>query len=330
MATTSFEKPGSSAQRQEFYQRLKTKNAAPLWEVFGDIIPREPHTSCLPVLWRYQEFRSLLMEAGGLITAQEAERRVLILENPGFRGASKITGSLYAGLQLVLPGEITPSHRHATSALRFILEGSGAYTTVEGEQITMHPGDFILTPCWTAHEHGNPTDEPVVWLDGLDIPIVNIFDSSFATRDVTGPRPAGLPKLPSVFSYAYAPHRETLERRRRTGPLDACHGVKLSYADPATGGDIMPTIGAFLQLLPSGFRGTKYRATDATVYCVVEGRGRSQIGETVLNWEPRDVFVAPSWYPVSHEAQGDAVLFSFSDRPAQKAFGLWREQAPIS
>ena len=105
---------------------------------------------------------------------------MLILENPGLRGKSRVTGSLYIGLQLILPGEIARCHRHATSALRFVLEGTGAYTAVEGERTTMHPGDFILTPSWTYHDHGNPSDGPMVWLDGLDIPIVNLFDTSFA------------------------------------------------------------------------------------------------------------------------------------------------------
>jgi gentisate 1,2-dioxygenase len=107
---------------------------------------------------------------------------VLILENPGFSGGSRVTQSLYAGLQLILPGEIAHSHRHATSALRFVLEGEGAYTAVDGERVTMKPGDFILTPSWTYHDHGNPGSDPVVWLDGLDIPITNFFDTSFAER----------------------------------------------------------------------------------------------------------------------------------------------------
>src|SRR5437870_5153342 len=119
------------------------------------------------------------MEAGKLITAKEAIRRVLILENPGMRGESCITQSLYAGLQLILPGEIAPSHRHSQSALRFIVEGSGAYTAVDGERTTMVPGDFIITPSWTFHDHGNPGDEPVVWMDGLDIRIVELFAAQF-------------------------------------------------------------------------------------------------------------------------------------------------------
>jgi gentisate 1,2-dioxygenase len=133
-----------------------------------------------------------------------------------------------------------------------------------------------------------------------------------------------------VFNYSYARCREALDRLHRNGPVHACHGVKMQYVNPATGGYPMPTIGAFLQLLPAGFRGARYRSTDAAVYCVAEGSGRSQIGEVALDWRKNDVFVAPSWYPVSHESEGEAVLFSFSDRPVQKVLGLWREEAPIS
>ena len=165
---------------KEFYRRLEAKGAAPLWEVLGAIIPPEPRPETVPVLWHYDDLRPLLMEAGRLLTEKEAERRVLILENPGLRGKSRVTGSLYIGLQLILPGETARCHRHATSALRFVLEGTGAYTAVEGERTTMNPGDFILTPSWTYHDHGNPGDGPMVWLDGLDIPIVNLFDTSFA------------------------------------------------------------------------------------------------------------------------------------------------------
>jgi gentisate 1,2-dioxygenase len=129
-----------------------------------------------------------------------------------------------------------------------------------------------------------------------------------------------------LFSYPYARSKTALEGLRSQGPLHACHGIKLQYANPATGGYPMPTIAAYLQLLPGGFHGEGYRSTDGTVYCVVEGRGRSRVADRVFDWEPKDVFVVPSWCRVAHEATEDAVLFSFSDRPVQKALGLWREE----
>ena len=345
-----YHRPELSPERKDFYHRLDGKHTAPLWEVLAKIIPPSPTPETVPVMWRYDELRPLLMEAGTLLTAKEAERRVLVLENPGVRGQSKITQSLYSGLQMILPGEIAPCHRHVSSALRFVVEGSGAYTAVEGERTTMHPGDFILTPSWTYHDHGNPGKEPVVWLDGLDVPIVNIFDTSFAERypgetqphtiaegDALARYGANLlpvdftPSRPSspIFNYPYSKSREALEQLHRDGPVHACHGVKMRYVNPATGGSPMPTIGAFLQLLPRGFTGETYRATDAAVFSVVEGKGRTRIGDQTFEWGPRDIFVAPSWLPISIQADQEAVIFSFSDRPAQKALGLWREEAPI-
>jgi gentisate 1,2-dioxygenase len=321
-----FTQAAASEERKAFYQRIDEHNLTPLWEVLGALVPPQPKTPCVPALWRYDLARTFLMEAGRLITAREAERRVLVLENPGLRGASSITHSLYAGLQLILPGEIAPSHRHSQSALRFVVEGEGAYTAVDGERVTMHPGDFIITPSWTYHDHGNPGTEPVVWLDGLDIPMVAFFDAGFAERYPVEYEAQSL--TTPVFAYPYARSREALDVLRRAGPLHACHGLKLQYANPASGGYPMPTIAAFLQLLPAQFKGEPYRSTDGTVYCVVEGHGRSNLGEQMFEWGPRDVFVVPSWCTVSHHAQDDAVLFSFSDRPVQKAMGLWREQAP--
>jgi gentisate 1,2-dioxygenase len=344
-----FSQPAASEERKAFYHRIDEHNLTPLWEVLGALVPPQPKTPCEPALWRYDLARTFLMEAGRLITAREAERRVLVLENPGLRGASSVTHSLFAGLQLILPGEIAPSHRHSQSALRFVVEGQGAYTAVDGERVTMHPGDLIITPSWTYHDHGNPGTEPVIWLDGLDIPMVAFFDAGFAERypdevqPVTKPQGDALARYGTalvpveyeaqslttpVFAHPYARSREALDVLRHTGPLHACHGLKLQYANPATGDYPMPTIAAFLQLLPAKFKGEPYRSTDGTVYCVVEGDGRSIVGEQVFEWRPRDVFVVPSWRTVSHHAQDDAVLFSFSDRPVQKAMGLWREQAP--
>jgi gentisate 1,2-dioxygenase len=135
--------------RAQLYQDMSPLHLTPLWEVLHALVPQQPASPCVPALWKYDEVRPFLMRAGAAITAEEAIRRVLILENPALRGKSSITQSLYAGLQLILPGEVAPSHRHTQSALRFIVEGSGAYTSVDGEKTTMRPGDFIITPKWT-------------------------------------------------------------------------------------------------------------------------------------------------------------------------------------
>lgn len=334
--------------REELYRRMDRHNLTPLWEVLHALIPNEPVTPCKPALWKYAEVRPYLMEAGKLITAREAVRRVLILENPGMRGESCITQSLYAGLQLILPGEIAPSHRHTQSALRFVVEGTGAYTAVDGERTTMHSGDFIITPSWTWHDHGHPGSEPVVWLDGLDIRTVQTFGAQFQevypeeVQPVTrgegissarfganlAPLGAVAPfgKTSPIFNYPYARSREALARLAREGDPDPCHGWKMQFINPMTGGPAMPTIGAFIQLLPKGFGTQACRSTDGTVYCAVEGTGRARIGGETFAFEPRDVFVVPSWLPLELEADAETVLFSFSDRPSQQALGLWRER----
>jgi gentisate 1,2-dioxygenase len=339
---------GRGAERQAFYDSIGAHGMAPLWERLHALVTRAPVTPVVPAHWDYDgTVRPFLMQAAGLITAKEAERRVLILENPGLRGQTCVTHSLFAGLQLIMPGEVAPAHRHTQSALRFIIEGSGAYTAVEGERTLMQPGDFVITPSWTWHDHGNETNQPMVWLDGLDIPIVRLLDAGFAepanaeSQSITRPpgdaearygnnmlpvdwRPAG--KSSPVFSYPYGRSREALARLAHNGEPDACHGHKLRYVNPASGGAPMPTIGAFMQLLPEGVTTAPYRSTDGTVFVAVEGEGETVIGDVAFRWKPRDVFVVPSWHRHHHHAGKEAVLFSFSDRPVQEALGLWREE----
>src|SRR5881227_2150905 len=338
--------PARTPERQQFYQRIAPANLAPLWENLHRMVTPEPVPSCVPAIWHYRDVRPHLMESGGLITAQEATRRVLMLMNPGLGGEASITGSLFAGLQLIMPGEIAPAHRHSQSALRFIIEGRGAYTAVNGERTAMQPGDFVITPSWTWHDHGNDTEEPMVWLDGLDIQIVKLLSASFAeqapaeVQAVT--RPEGdsaarfgnnlVPvdwkpevKTSPVFNYPYARTREALDALSRNDAADPYHGHKLRYVNPASGEFAMPTIATFVQLLPKGFASQPYRSTDATVFVAVEGNGETRIGDTVFAWEAHDIFVAPSWMTHTHRATKEAVLFSFSDRVVQEKLGLWRE-----
>jgi gentisate 1,2-dioxygenase len=339
--------PARNPQREQLYQRMDKDNLTPLWEVLAGLVTKEPVSPCKPHIWRYDEVRPFIMEAGRVITAKEAERRVLILENPGLRGESRITHSLYAGLQLILPGEVAPAHRHAASALRFVVEGDGAYTAVDGEKTIMHEGDFVITPPWTWHDHGNDSDRPMVWMDGLDVPLVNTLDTSFLEMHSADSQPLARPQgysssfysnnlLPvgyerkgncsPIFNYPYERTRETLEQMRKYEQWDSYHGLKVQYVDPTSGDFAMPTIGTFMQLLPKGMKTQPYRSTDGTVYTPVEGKGRTVIAGQAFEWKKRDVFVVPSWLSHYHEADDEAVLFSFSDRPVQKKLGLWREQ----
>ena len=151
----------------EFYNRIDKQELAPLWEVIHRLVAPKPITRAVPHLWQYEQVRPFLLESGAIISAKEAERRVLILENPVLRGEARTADTLYAGLQLILPGEVAPAHRHTPAALRFIVEGEGAYTAVDGERAYMRVGDLILTPSWSWHDHGHEGEGPMVWLVGL-------------------------------------------------------------------------------------------------------------------------------------------------------------------
>src|SRR6266853_553853 len=185
----------------------------------------------------------------------------------------------------------------------------------------LEPGDFVITPSWTWHDHGNETSEPMVWLDGLDIQIVKLLGASFAEGypDAIQPvsRPEGdsfarfgqnlLPvdwkpevKTSPVFNYPYSRTREALDALCRNGAPDPYHGYKLRYVNPASGEFAMPTIATFVQLMPAGFASQPYRSTDGTVFVVVEGKGETRIGDKTFAWEPHDIFVVPSWMTHTH------------------------------
>ena len=169
-----------------FHARIGAENLGALWVGRRGVDLTRPNTPARPAVWCYGDVRPRLMEAGGLIGAEDAFRRVLVLQNPGFGGAMRATQTLYAGIQLVLPGEIAPCHRHSQTAIRFVIEGSGALTTVDGAATAMAPGDMVVTPQWTWHDHRNEGGEPVIWLDILDTPLIDALDTVFRE---THPRP---------------------------------------------------------------------------------------------------------------------------------------------
>ena len=330
--------------RAQFSREVAALNLKPLWE---RAIRLGPGTAAVPALWRWAEVRPFLMRGTELISAREAERRVLVLENPALPGTTFIATTLFAGLQTILPGEIAPTHRHTPNALRFIIEGEGAYTMVDGQRTPMRPGDFVMTPGWTWHDHGNLGSAPVVWLDGLDTAFANLLGANFREdypEDIVPvTRPEGdaadryganlLPvdcraagSASPIFSYPYEHTQGAVARLARSGPPHPCHGYKLPYANPTNSGHPFPTMVAFMQFLPDRFAGRRYRSTESTIFCVVEGRGSVAIGEEQFDFAPHDIFVVPSWEPYQLSAKGDCVLFSYSDRAAQERLGFWREQ----
>jgi gentisate 1,2-dioxygenase len=328
---------------------MAPKSLYPLWEVLAALVTPQPSAATQSAKWSFGEVRDYLMRAGDLISAHDAERRVLILENPGLPGTSGVTTSLYAGLQLILPGEVAPCHRHSQCALRFVMDGEGAFTAVDGEKAVMSRYDLILTPNWQWHDHGNTSDRPMIWLDGLDIPTVRHFDSSFAEKlgedahpETAGPddsltrygrnlrpfrgtsadrRPGGLP----LFHYPYSEWRQSLDALAASEAPDPHMGHALEFLNPADGGSIMPTISAHVRLIPAGFETLARRATDAGVFVVVEGSGLAKVGEVEHPLNQGDIFVVPSWRALTLRAAGDLVLFAYSDRAAQEKLGLFRD-----
>src|ERR1700738_4004231 len=243
--------------REEYYQRIAKHHMTPLWKVMKSVVTKEPVTRCAPVIWHFDDIKRLVMESGGLISAEEAERRVLILENPGMPGESRATNTLFAGVQMILPGEVAPADRHGAPSSRFVLDGEGAYTAVEGEKAYMSPGDFVITANWAPHDHGNTSDRPMLWLDVLDFPQVNFFEASFAqefesatqatNREdgdsavfyASGVLPDGAPahmNRSPVINYTYARTRPIIERMLKAGEIDKRHGARVRYANPINGG----------------------------------------------------------------------------------------------
>jgi gentisate 1,2-dioxygenase len=342
----------TAASREALYARMQPLGLTPLWEVLHALVPPQPAVRTQCAHWRWSDVKPFLDAAGQLISAEEAVRRVLILENPGWPGASRITSTLYAGLQLILPGEVAPSHRHSQSALRFVVSGQGAYTAVDGERATMAPGDFIITPSWAWHDHGNGGDEAVVWLDGLDIPAVAFFEAGFAQNDTRRSQAvqraegsslarygSGLLPLDDAapygatspaFSVPYARSRAALQQLAQAAETDPWFGSALRYTNPLTGGAPMPTIGAWLQWLEPGFTTQPWRSTAGTVYSVVEGTALAtlQRDEQLQRFElaPKDHFVLPPWHTLRLQAETRCVLFAYNDAPLQRAAGLLREE----
>ncbi len=340
-----------SIQLHALYEEMAPQGLYPLWEVLAALVTNEPSSPTRVHKWSYGAARDYLMRAGDLISAAQAERRVLILENPGLPGSSAITTSLYAGLQLILPGEVAPCHRHSQCALRFVLEGEGAFTAVDGEKAPMRPFDLVLTPGGQWHDHGNPTDRPMIWLDGLDIPTVRHFDASFAEklgeeahpetvpvgdslnrygrnmRPLKGHSADRRPAHQPLFHYPYAEWRPALDGLATSGAEPDPHlGHALEFLNPVNGGPIMATISAHVRLLPEGFETRARRSTDGTVLVVVEGRGEAVIGDQTVALSPRDIIVVPAWKPLVLKAESELVLFAYSDKACQEKLNLYREE----
>lgn len=325
----------------DFYAELRQHHLEALWRINTKIMPFEPRPRAKAWLWRYEDLARLAEMAGKLVPIDRGgDRRVLAAINPGLAEAYGdsvygATATLWGAVQYLGPHESAPGHRHSPSALRFVVEGSGAWTTVDGVRLNMAPGDLVLTPAYAWHDHQNHSDEPMTWFDGLDLPLACYLDAQFFEFYPTGelqepgcggsPPPVGAKPggRSAVLLYPWAEADAALQAGRANA--DPHDDVLHRYADAATGGPVLPTIDAAIQLLRAGVCTTPHRHVHSVVYQAFRGRGETIIDGVRFAWERGDMFAVPPWAVHEHHApDGDAVLFSITDAPVLRALGLER------
>ena len=338
---------------EAYYADLERIDAGALWTVANDIEPWEPTPKSDPVLWRWSDMRREVLRAVDLVRPEDAGRRVVYLRNPRRREVSAACGWLFSGLQVMGAGERAGAHRHAASALRFIMEGTGAYTVVDGHRVTLGPRDFVLTPNGSWHEHGIEEDgTECIWQDGLDIPLTNALEANFyavhpdgfqATNRPVDDSPAtwGAPGLrpeldrwdkpySPLLKFRWDQTYEALEAYAKVTDGSPFDGVMMRYTNPLTGGDPMLTMGAAMQMLRPGERTRAHRHTGNVIYQVARGSGVSVVGGRRFEWGERDIFCVPAWTWHEHANASqteDACLFSFDDLPVMRKLGFYAEQA---
>ena len=319
---------------------------------------REKNPDLVPHLWPWSVIYSCLMESGEVVKLggidDAAKRRTVQLVNPALAHKKSTSRTLQMSIQLVKPGERAECHRHTAAALRFVVEADGTgYTNVEGEQMLMEPGDLVLTPNWTWHDHFNPGKNNIVWLDVLDSHLTNYLDAGFHENYAEGPaqpivkqdghckqqygairpRAANPGNTALPYSYKWTDTLKALNEVATAGDRDPHDGILLEYTHPVTGGPTMPTIGCWVQMIPPGESTKPHRHTSSTIYHVVQGQGVTSVGKskgaaTDLAWDAHDCFFVPSgnWHEFENRSKNPAILFSVTDRPVLESLGLFREE----
>ena len=326
---------------EELDRQLEQNHLSGFWRT------RVPgHSAEAPYLWKWENLLDGLLKASETIGIEQAERRAIRVINPNL-GLKSTSHTLQVTFSIVNPGEVAKAHRHNMAAIRFVVQGKGAYTAVAGEKFYMEEGDLILTPNWTWHEHHNESEDPIIWLDGLDGPLIqslNILffeDSEAPQRPITRQSGESLSRL----GFARAPKKDESDRRgvpfryawKETyaalkslseSDRDPFDGTLLRYINPSTGGFTYPTMSCEAQLFKAKEITKPHRHTSTSIYHVFKGQGRSRVGEGYLDWKKGDTFVVPLWQWHSHEnlANDEAILFSLNDRPVMESLQLYREE----
>ncbi|MBI2186750.1 MAG: cupin domain-containing protein [Acidobacteria bacterium] len=334
----------------EYLDTVLTHNAVPLWPSLRSILPHgRPINRTVPHVWRYDGLRPLLLKAGELAPMDKAERRVLMLANPGLEGAPFATATIFFGLQLILPGECAPNHKHTVGAVRMIIEGKGGVTTVGGEACPMEKGDLIVTPAGDWHQHDHYGEGPMIWLDALDAPVVCGIEASYCTEGTpqarssrpdasqTRYRRSGLVPYDTLargakdyplLRFPWSEVRAALEDLAVGTPLD--EAVHLAYVNPESGRECTPILGFSALMLRPGEQLQPRRRSSSHGYLVVAGRGESEIDGRTLVWEENDVFVAPTHATIRHRNRSSeerAFLIQIDDAPLQRKLGCYEEFA---
>lgn len=348
MSQTTSAGPSKADQLAAFYDAVNDYHLQPLWTQSADLMTPAPRPGAKPWLWRWSRLKALAERAGDLIAIEDGgDRRVLSLANPGLDGKPFATDTLWGAVQYLAGHERAPAHRHTPGAVRFVLEGSGVWTSVNGDPCAMGAGDLVLTPSWAWHEHHNPGDEPMVWFDGLDLPMVHVLGCVFFQPgddkyDVDSAAPpvsmsenlwgaSGTVPEPVPESGRHSPllayrWRDT---DRALASLLAHRGtpsVTMRYVDPSNGRDALPTMRCSMtRMVPAG-RQPATRRTGSAVCVVFAGEGRTVIDGVAMTWQAGDMFAVPSWAAVDHEVFAEANIFSVSDTPLVEAARLDRTE----
>jgi gentisate 1,2-dioxygenase len=307
-----------------FVANLREAGLDAPWTRPGPLIAPKA-TAVQPRHWRWAQIEPLVHQGPEFMKpGRGAERRILRLDNPGVPERTA-THTISVAVQYLLPGEVAPAHRHTPNAVRFMLHGQGAFTTVEGDKCVMRRGDLVVTPTMTWHDHGNEGAEPVVWTDGLDSPVVRYLENLHMDPYEGEQQPVndGPPASNIYFRWADS-YAELL--KRAAGEPDPFDDVLMEYRNPKTGRSVVPTLGCYLQMLRPGVRTRAHRESSSAVYHVVSGRGRTVVAGVPFDWVEGDFFAIPPRAVHEHANPGAeaAILFSFQDVPLLKALGHYR------
>ncbi|MFT4042366.1 MAG: cupin domain-containing protein [Gordonia sp. (in: high G+C Gram-positive bacteria)] len=337
------------------YSKFETAHLTPLWTQLGDLMPLTPAPRAIPYIWRWAQLLPLAEEAGRLVpVGRGGERRAIALANPGLDGRPYISPTLWAAIQYLGPRETAPEHRHSQNAFRFVVEGEGVWTVVNGDPVAMRRGDFLLTPGWNFHGHHNETDNPMTWIDGLDIPFSFYADTGFfefgceGVSDQSTPHISrserlwthpGLRPLVCLDSQTSSPiaayrweHTDAalseqfaLEDEGHASTTEPGHAA-VRYTNPTNGGDVMPTIRAEFHRLRAGAHTRTRRDVGTSVFQIFDGDGSIVFGDQTQPLARGDIAVIPSWVPWSLSANTTVDLFVFSDAPIMERLNFNRTQ----